>query len=66
MKLLIGLFNSNTGRTVRVQIQNQRKVSEFLTNAVQAAFDWVSYESAGYVRLSVIPNSKFAQLDLMW
>ena len=49
----------NPGRTIRVYVQDQRRVSEFLTNAVQAAFDWVSYQSNNYVRLSVIPDSKF-------
>lgn len=36
------------------------EVSYFLTLAVQAAFDWVSYETSSYVRLSVIPDSKWS------
>ena len=52
----------NPGRTIRVYVEDQRRVSEFLTNAVQAAFDWVSYQSNNFVRLSVIPDSKFRPL----
>ena len=46
-----------SGRTVRVQVPADR-VSTFLTLAVQAAVDWVYYESEDFVRLSVIPDSK--------
>ena len=56
-------ITNNTGRTVRVRIGDRfvptDEVSEFLTQAVQAAFDWVSYEANSYVRLSVIPDSEF-------
>ena len=51
--------HTNAGRTIRVHVEDQSRVSEFLTNAVQAAFDWVSYNSTDYVRLSVIPDSEF-------
>jgi len=47
-----------TGRTIRVRVHSQSRVSEFLTRAIQAAFDWVSYENSNYVRLSVIPDSE--------
>ena len=42
-----------------MEVEDQSRVSDFLTNAVQAAFDWVSYHNNDYVRLSVIPDSKF-------
>ncbi|CAI8034915.1 Protocadherin Fat 4, partial [Geodia barretti] len=54
------------GRTIRVYVQDQRRVSEFLTNAVQAAFDWVSYQSNNYVRLSVIPDNCENNVDLVF
>ena len=44
---------------MRVHVEgDEDDVSEFLTNAVEAAFDWVIYHSDDYVRLSVIPDSK--------
>lgn len=41
-----------------MRVDHQDRMSEFLTRAVQAAFDWVIYENDEYVRLSVIPDSK--------
>ena len=46
------------GRTIRIDVFDQSRVSEFLTNAAAAAFDWVSYENSAYVCLSVMPDSK--------
>lgn len=42
-----------------MRVHDQTLVSRFLTRAVQAAFDWVTFENTEYVRLSVIPDSKF-------
>ena len=47
-----------TGRTVQVKLPDNDDISEFLTLAVQAAFDWVYFADPNYVRLSVIPSSK--------
>jgi hypothetical protein len=54
------------GRTVRVDVHDQNRVSDFLTNAVQAAFDWVSYTNNDYVRLSVIPDSCENNVDMVF
>lgn len=55
---ILNALSSHAGRTIRVRVHDQSLVSRFLTRAVQAAFDWVTYEDAEYVRLSVIPDSK--------
>ena len=49
------------GRTVRVSLPggSHDDYSDLLTAAIDAQFDWVSYESDNYVRLSVIPSSKW-------
>ena len=48
-----------TGRTLRVHVHDYFQISTFLKKAVQAAFDWVFYDNSEYVRLSVIPDSKW-------
>lgn len=48
-----------TGRTVQVQLPDNNDISDFLTLAVEAAFDWVYFADPNYVRLSVIPSSEY-------
>ena len=59
------LLYTTTGRTIRIRVFDPSRVSEFLTNAVEAAFDWVSYENSNYVRLSVMPDSKLSMKALL-
>jgi len=45
-------------RTARIQGRSRSELSVILTLAVQAGFDWVSYEDEDYCRVSVIPDGK--------
>ena len=54
-----------TGRTVQVRLPSGSNYNQFLQLAVQAAFDWVFYESTNSVRLSVIPTSELQKFTWM-
>ena len=47
-----------------MDVEDYYRTSEFLTRAIEAAFDWVFYESNQYVRLSVIPDSKWIAIPV--
>ena len=57
-KILMLLFLF-VGRTVRVNLPQGSDYNQFLRIAVGSAFDWVYYENPSFVRLSVIPSSKW-------
>lgn len=60
MKIHITSINlPPTGRTIQVQLPDNNDISDFLTLAVEAAFDWVYFADPNYVRLSVIPSSEY-------
>ena len=56
--LTITLLYYLTGRAVRIQVP-QGRISNLLILSLIAAADWVYYENDDYVRISVIPDSKF-------
>ena len=46
------------GRTSRIAGSDPGELPEILKLAVQAGFDWVTYEDENYARVSVISDSK--------
>ena len=57
----VAILNSylfGTGRTARIKGRSRSELAVILKLAVQAGFDWVSYEDEDYCRVSVIPDGK--------
>ena len=54
------------GRTVAIRLSRSGDYEVFLQLAVEAALDWVFYESSNLVRLSVIPTGMSANKKLVY
>ena len=55
---LFKYVNFATGRSARIRGRSPSELPVILSLAVQAGFDWVSYEDNNYCRVSVIPDGK--------
>lgn len=54
------------GRSIRVNVTDWRRISEFLRIAVQVRFDWVQYTSRQFVRLTVVPTGCLRNSDIVF